>query len=170
MSTRRGGRGRGAERRREAAREAATAVGMVGSHDPADHAPWPAWAREATAAIAEGAGVSTRTAGAVAGVALDRARRAAVQQDLDYESATAAFRAGRTVQYRPAPIPPLTAGSRSRLACVAQAAAAFLPEAAREALAQARRGAPGYTTVWPLAWGLAAGAAAVAILAVHLHP
>lgn len=171
MSTRRGGRGRGSALRREAARGAEAAVGFAAPQDPTDKFPWPAWAREATDTLVEGAGVSRRTAGAVVGVALDQARRAEVGRDLRHAAAVRALAEGRPAEYQVAPVPPLGAGSRARLSRVQPAVAPFLPTAALEALSRAaRHGAPGRTNIYVLAWTLAAGAAAALVLAVRLHP
>lgn len=157
--------------RRDAAQEARAAAGEALPRDPVEVWPWPAWAREAVGAIAQGAGVDTRTAGVVVGAALAQARQAEVRRDLRHAAAVRAFAEGRPAEYQPVPVPPLTAGSRTRLARAAQAAAAYLPEAAQAALEAARRGARGFTTIRPLAWALAAGAAvACAGFAVHLHP
>lgn len=155
--------------RREAAQEARAAAGEAVPRDPAAAMPWPRWATDAVDGLAEGAGVSRRMAGAVVGVALHRARCAAVQRDLDHERACAALAAGRSVHYQPAPVPPLTAGSRTRLARAAQAVAAYLPEAAQAALDAVQRGARGFARIEWLAFSLAAGAAA-ACITFALHP
>lgn len=157
--------------RREAAQEARAAAGEALPRDPAEVWPWPAWAREAAGTIAEGAGVSPRTAGAVVGAALAQARQAEVLRDLRHDAAVRALAEGRPAEYQPVPVPPLAAGSRARLARVAPAVLQYLPEAARAALEAAQRGARGFARIEWLAFSLAAGAAAAcAALAVHLHP
>lgn len=157
--------------RREAAMEAQAAAGAAAPRDPADAAPWPWWAGEAVGALAEGAGVSRRTAGAVVGAALDAARQAEVLRDLRHDAAVRALAEGRLAEYQPVPVPPLAAGSRARLARVAPAVLRYLPEAARAALEAAQRGARGVAPrIGFLAWTVAAGAAAALVFAVRLHP
>jgi hypothetical protein len=169
-------KGRGAVARREAAREAEAAVGIVAAHDPADRWPWPQWGHDLRVALVE-AGVDVETAGAVAGEALLRAREAEAGRALDHAQAVTDLAAGQPVRYHPGPMPPLTPRSRTRLTRVAPAVLRFLPEAAQQALAAAGRVArhelPGYARFPGAGWIWAAQtvAAAAVVLAVHLlHP
>ena len=120
------------------------------------------WARQ----LAAGSGLS-RHAGAeyarvpAAGAVDEAERETRAALMLAVRHRTGFLKAGGTI-FTPA-------GGRTVAGAVQEAQALEVDR--RERVAAARRASRGYTTVWPLAWTLAAGAAAACVgLVVRLHP